>query len=367
VSLEIRPYRAEDVPAVKRFNDRLAKAGVDFQFPEAHVSTSFPPREGRQITQDQYVAVDKSGEVRAGYLLKNETYLCGDARVVVSNYQLPLSEGIADKKWAMAGVQILTDALKRTPHIYCLGMGGTERPLPRMLARFGWDVVKVPFFFKVLNGRAFAREIRAMGPKFELVLKAARYTGVASLGASLWNLAWGLRSLGGRRLRPELVEDFPAEIDAVSAEALKDSSCAAVRTVKSLAERFPKWDRRFLRVIFKTDQGRIVAWCLLTYSKLKDHKQFGDMRLGALVDGLSLPGYEQAVVRASVKILSQKGADLVVSNQTHRAWKHALARTGFLQGPSNFALARSPSFAKLGADLSQTYFNRGDGDGPINL
>ena len=50
----------------------------------------------------------------------------------------------------------------------------------------------------------------------------------------------------------------------------------------------------------------------------------------------------------------------------------SLQKNGFLKGPSNFALALSKYFYKnisggLKQNLSNFHFNRGDGDGPINL
>jgi hypothetical protein len=104
---------------------------------------------------------------------------------------------------------------------------------------------------------------------------------------------------------------------------------------------------------------------------LKNHKQFGNMRLGSLVDCLSLKGHEAAVASLAADYLRQRGVDLIVSNQLHPDWGAGLRAAGLITGPSNFGLALSPPLARLAgceADaLPRWHFNRGDGDGPINL
>ena len=114
-----------------------------------------------------------------------------------------------------------------------------------------------------------------------------------------------------------------------------------------------------------------MGWALVFDSPLQGHKQFGDMRLGTLVDCLALPGHEGDVVLAAREHLRARGVDLVVSNQQHAAWGKALRRHGFLKGPSNYALAVSKG---LRAALEpwedsapRIHMTRGDGDGPIHL
>jgi len=60
-----------------------------------------------------------------------------------------------------------------------------------------------------------------------------------------------------------------------------------------------------------------------------------------------------------------------VSNQSHAAWCNAFRQCGCLNGPSNSLFAASPHLARrigpVENNLSSFHFNRGDGDGPINL
>jgi hypothetical protein len=102
---------------------------------------------------------------------------------------------------------------------------------------------------------------------------------------------------------------------------------------------------------------------------MQDHKQFGDMRVGTIVDSLGPPESAGAIVGAAASLLERRGVDLIVSNQLHSAWSRALLESGFRTGPSNYLLALSPAFAQAvgGANHDQFHINRGDGDGPIHL
>jgi hypothetical protein len=368
MTLVVRPYLAHDIEGVRAFNRRLAVGGIEFQFPETHISRDFPPLHGRLISQEHFVAVDETGAVRGAYILKTEPFWIEGREQLVCNFQLPLSEGIIDKKWAMAGVRLLTDALKRNPLLYCLGMGGTARALPQMLARFGWDLLEVPFYFRVLQGTNFARELQAVGGPTASALRLAARMGLASMGTKGWNLWSRIRAPSrSRRNDVEIVEEYSLEVDANRIALLKDISCAAVRSSATLAERFLKDDKRFLRLVLRGPHAQVEGWALVGLSQLKNHKQFGDMRLGSIIDGMASEGAEAALIQECLRVLGDLGADLVVSNQTNRRWCTALEDNFFVSGPSNFALARSPKLAALAPDSSRLHFTRGDGDGPINL
>jgi hypothetical protein len=108
---------------------------------------------------------------------------------------------------------------------------------------------------------------------------------------------------------------------------------------------------------------------VLLDTQMRGHLQFGDMRVGSIVDCLAAPEQAGAVMRAAAGVLEERGVDLMVSNQLHRAWSDALQQAGFRKGPSNFLLALSPALAECvnGAGDDGFHFNRGDGDGPIHL
>ncbi len=126
-----------------------------------------------------------------------------------------------------------------------------------------------------------------------------------------------------------------------------------------------------LMVVRMTRDRKDIGWATVLDTAMSGHRQFGDLRVGTIVDGFSTANDAPAVIRAATSFLEQRGVDLIVSNQTHRAWVEGLISAGFLKGPSNFALAlsralaaRIPSCEKRWGEF---HFNRGDGDGPINL
>jgi hypothetical protein len=104
---------------------------------------------------------------------------------------------------------------------------------------------------------------------------------------------------------------------------------------------------------------------------MRDNKHFGNLRVGSIVDCLALAEQASGVVRAATRALEVRGVDLIVSNQSHAAWRAALQSAGFLRVPSNFRFAASPELAKLLDPLPTTmahiHLNWGDGDGPVPL
>lgn len=368
MSLQIEAYRAEHSPAVHAFNERLARGGIEFRFPEQAVSRDFPPHDGAALKQEFYLAVD--GEyVRGGYILKSESFFGPRGESLLGNYQLPLSEGIVDRTQAMVGVKLLWDAIARQPSLYCLGMGGLERPLPKMLARLGWSVEAVPFFFRVVRASRFLAEIRFLrqGPGRAPLLDLARFSGLGALGRGGWD-AWTAvrRPALSSLVKMRRVRSFGPDVDALVLDLGKSREAFCDRRASALALKFPESDARFVRIVVEED-GQLKGWALLTRSTLQDHKQFGNLRLGCVADNFARPGYEAHVLRFAYATLLEEGVDLVVTNQSHQRWTEALKGEGFLRGPSNFALARSPRFTELSGPLDHVHFTRGDGDGPIHL
>ena len=80
---------------------------------------------------------------------------------------------------------------------------------------------------------------------------------------------------------------------------------------------------------------------------MENHNYFGNMRVGSLIDCLALPGHESKVTGAAMQFLKRSGADIVVTNLSHQAWRPALETAGFYQGPSNFIFAASKKVAAL--------------------
>jgi hypothetical protein len=362
---EMLPADAEDIRA---FNSRLEKAGVTFAFPVCSSELMRKDPEVDAPYQSAYVLSDGSA-IRGGYILKSEQVFVGRKSFLVGNYQLPLSEGIVDRRYAVVGVQLIKDALGRQSRLYCLGMGSTARPLPRLLSKLGWTVSKVPFLFRIENARSFTREIRWLRQRAGLrfLLDFARNSGTL---AGIVGLARLRRGIFGPRAPTGVsvaeVADFPEEIDELFSNVCGDYGLMCDRRAAAMRRRLPAHDSRLLRIVLWRS-GKVVGWVAVSISQLRSHTQFGNMKLGCIVDGLAAPSDVGSLVGEACRRLEAARCDLLISNQTHPLWIRGLRRQGFFQGPSNFILALSPPLAACRAAVSSAHFNRADGDGPINL
>jgi hypothetical protein len=362
--LEIVAYTQEMVGAVREFNRRLLDGGAllaggalaDQQFPET-------PAPGWMPGMELFLVLEGS-MVRGGYMLRRQSFSVGGATVAAAHYRLPLSEGIVNRSYAMLGLRMVRDALVREPRLYGLGMGGWDQPLPAMLKRLGWSSSAVPFYFKVLHPGRFLRHIKALrtSPLRRVALDATAYTGAGWVGMKALGLVTGF----GRRLpvcAVDLAPGFAPWADEVWEGSRSAYALTAQRDASTLEQLYPASDPRFLRV------RAAGGWAVVLDTQMEGHKQFGDMRVGTIVDCLAPPESAGAVIRAATGLLEQRGVDLIVSNQLHWAWGRALGESGFRTGPSNYLLALSPAFAQAGVPAGHGHFhlNRGDGDCPIHL
>ena len=348
--LVVTPYTPAHVAAVRDFNRRLTDGGVaGFDFPETPDPRWMPD-------MDLYVAAEGDA-VRGGYILRRQEFLAHGERVTAAHYRLPVSEGAIDRAYASLGLRLVRDALARQPRLYAMGMGGWDKPLPQMLKALKWRMCEVPFHFKIAHPARFLRQIRT--------LRTSALRRFALDAASVSGAGWlGMKALGWSRRLPaqkyELAPEFRGWADEVWRHSCDAYRLIGVRDAATLDALYPPSDTRFLRV------RAAGGWAVLLDTQMRGHKQFGDMRVGTIVDCLAPLADAGAVVRAGAALLESRGVDLIVSNQMHSAWSRGLTDAGFRLGPSNYLLALSPAFATEGSE-SEFHFNRGDGDGPIHL
>lgn len=374
--IERFPDTPEARAAAKRFNERLIQGGeTEFELMESPFSRHRPEGVGGPMWQQYFLALEEGkeapAEVRGGYLLQYQAYARGKSGSTPHAFlRLPLSEGVVNKSYAAVGMLLLRDAMKREPNLCSLGMGGAQRPLPRLMAGLGWHVEEVPFRFLVLRPFAFLRNAR--------VLRNKRYMAPVCDAAAFSGLGWlGLKAL---QFRPSAKQepgitvtcepDFGPWADAVWERSAPHYSICGERNQKLLNLLYPPDDPRWIRCVVRRN-GEPIGWALMLCTDANNHKQFGNMRLGSIADCLSAPKDAGLIIRAAVAELRKRGADVIVTNQLHKDWNAALKATGFLSGPSNFVWAISPGLKKqlepLDNSLSSAHINRGDGDGPINL
>lgn len=366
MGIEITPYSETHVQAVQAFNRRLAFANgyAEYRFPERPAAAG----DGRRLAETYFLALSE-GVVHGGYILNRQEFLFHGEPRRVAHYRLPLSEGVLDRAYAGVGVQMLRSALRTEPLLFALGMGGADRSLPRMLRAMGWRLTPVPFYFRVLNAGRLLRELPLAGASRARRLGAvlARWSGAAGLGFSA---AQAVRKRACRGAAAEPEREFADWSDALWQRCHGRYRMIAARDSRALNALYPAADERFHRLRVMRD-GSPAGWALVLDTAMSGDRHFGGLRVGSIADCLALPEDAGAVIAAAAAWLERRGVDLIVSNQSHAAWRAALERAGFLRGPSNFIFAASKELARLlepfDSAQDEIHINRGDGDGPIHL
>jgi hypothetical protein len=369
MAFRIVPYAAEHVPAVRAFNARMRQAGFGrFQF----IETAPDPREPAPgISFRHFLALDAEGDVRGGYFIRVQPFLIRGNIHAVGHFTSPVSEGVYDRRYFAVGPQIINHALKTQPLLFAMGMGGMDRPLPRMLKGMGWHVLEVPFFFRVVSGNRFLRNIGPLRKNAwrRLFAETLAWTGLGPAGIYLAQRARANVS-PGRTVQAEPIRDFGAWVDEVWSHNKTQYSFSAVRTSCYLRWLYPQTTVPFSGI--KLMQAEVpVGWISLLDCKPQDRSHFGSLKVAAIVDGVAAQPFIPSLVASAVRVAEENGADLIFSNQLHQHWAEALRRNGFWTGPSNYLLALSRGLVRLLEPLSDVlpfiHFNRGDGDGVANL
>lgn len=370
--MAIQSYEEHHQPAVARFNKRLRNGGSEFKFP-ASCNIPWPPRNQDGTTyMEGFVAVEDD-VVRGGYLIKHQPFVLNDSLVQdVKNLQLPLSEGSIDTEFSRISIEILATAMRRNKRLYALGMGGIDKPLPKVLGSMGWSAHLVPFFFRVVRPSAFLRNIRTLRTTNarRRVLDLTAATGIAGPAVKLLHAGLTRPVWGRSAVEAEVVDRFDDWADGIWRQALGNYALIALRDAEGLNTLYPATNPKPIRLRVSR-AGHDLGWAVVFDTQLANHKQFDNMRLGTIVDCLALPGEENAVVQAATEHLQTRGVDLIVSNQSHAAWCKALWTNGYLPGPSNYGLMVSKALASALSpwqeNVSRVHMTRGDGDGPIHI
>jgi hypothetical protein len=372
MGVRIIPFTANFETEVKRFNQRLAAGGSEFAFPESHIPAWLPPGLHPTLYNELFVAAEDDGQVRGAYVLKHQDFLINGEVINIANYSLPLSEGTVDKRFGLVGVSLILDAQRRKPNLFDLGIGGMDQPSARVMKGAGWSLIPVPFYFRVNHPFPFLRELTYVRNRASrrLLLDTLAFSGLGWLGHRVWTLMKRRPPRAARPVVVTVVREFGDWADALWQAAGGEYRFVAVRDRAVLDALYPAGNDRFIRLRI-SEGDRTVGWVVLLDTQMRDHKQFGSMRLGSIADCFAAPSDAATVIGAADEFLARRGVDLIVTNQSHRAWCEGLRQLGYSSGPSNFIFTASKPVAKMlepfEEAVSQSHINRGDGDGPINL
>jgi hypothetical protein len=372
MGIVITPFCEQHVEAVRAFNARLRAGGIAMPFPESHVCDEFPKVDGRSVYNEFFLGVD-DGTVRGAYILKQQPFYINGQIQQLGLFRLPISEGPIDKRFASLGVQMYLDALRRQPKLFTIGLGGYEEAFCQLLIKAGWNTWPVPFYFRVLRPARFLRNIvylRTTLPR-RLALDTLAGSGLGTLGVHAYQMVKAGRTRGPAP-EVECTEEpaFGPWADGIWNAAKSGFSMIAVRDATILNILYPVREPRWTRLKVSSD-GNVVGWAVVLNVLMEDHNYFGNMRVGSLIDGLSLPGMESAVAAAAVQYLQSQQADIVVANLSDRRWRTAAEAAGLYEGPSNYIFATSKTLSALLDPFEEkkhdVHMTRGDGVGAHNL
>jgi len=364
----IQPYREVHEAAVREFNQRLTGTGAsqDLVFFTKSQPQWLPKAEGSNLYQEFFVALEGSS-VRGGYAMKYQDFSFANGETcLIGYYHHPVSEGIVNSSYATVGAMLLKDAMNRSSLLYCLGMGGYDRPLPKMLIRLGWSHFAVPFYFHVVHPSRFLRHIEAARTSLprKIAMDLAAFSGLGWAGIKA---AQGLKKLGSpqhKEITADRFEAFEEWADPLWERAKRHYTMTAVRDCRNLQRLYPASEAHLIRVRVRRGP-QDLGWAVVAERRKGD--KYGDLRVGSIVDCWAEPENAAFVMRAATEVLSDLGMDLIVSNQSHATWAQALEHSGFLSSDSNFILAAGKKLSGLLEPFAEqrprVHFTRADGDG----
>src|SRR3982751_6680652 len=114
----------EHADAVRAFNARLVARDA---VPGFLLQETPPAARGPEapIVKRTFLALEDSA-VRGGFELHSQRFWVAGELRQASHYRAPISEGIADRRYAFLGMLMVREALRAESFLFCVGMGGVE-------------------------------------------------------------------------------------------------------------------------------------------------------------------------------------------------------------------------------------------------
>lgn len=360
---------SKDAPKVEAFNKRMAAAGETY-----HRLSLEKPFRTMVHRQDSPITVEKllcfdGEEVRGGINIKRMKFRVNGGFEEVTYSCYPLSEGIINPAFGMVGLMIQMEMDQRYPLRYGLGMVRSRH------LRRGFTL-PVPFHFSVLRARPFLRNIAYLRSKkwLRILIDLAAVSGVGTISLRLFSLFQHLRHRypSVQNLTIEQFDCWGSWADDIWDKASHRYSLIGDRSRAALQTLYPEGHEHLIKLRFKSaDTKRLIGWAVITASRLKNHKYFGNMVLGAMVDMLAVPEDAYSVVSGALAAARQAKADVVIVNHSDHRWNDAFKRAGMLPWKTNLTLSLSSKlkerFNPIEDYASRFYFTRGDGHGPTSL
>src|SRR5215472_1105988 len=201
--IQFVPLTRPLVSACEAFNRRLRQAGTalsPFAVAPNRDRDDGPPA---PMELERFVGIDRGGDVRCAYALRWQFLWLRGERFLGAAPGYPVSEGVIDRRYAMVGVSVLRDAVRRCEYLYALGSNGRNGNLFRVAQHIGWSIADVPFLFRVINGARFFRRLPQMQGRAErrALATIGSATGLAQVATRLLHAGCALRYHGSSSLR----------------------------------------------------------------------------------------------------------------------------------------------------------------------
>ncbi|MBU0983314.1 MAG: hypothetical protein KKA42_05560 [candidate division Zixibacteria bacterium] len=368
--MEIRKHSPAHAAGIAAFSLQPAAHGAA-QLIDASSGSNWPPGESDgTLYQESFLAIEDTDSVQGGYTLRCRPFVLNGEPTIIGQLCRVGWTDRDDRPGALDN--IIADAVNRRPLLFALGAGGPDQPLHRCLADHGWEVVRVPFYFRIVKARQFLRNVTYLRTNIlkRIGLDLVAFSGLGSLALRYVHSDLKAANTRAGQMTVEVVDRFDSWADDLWHEAAPSFDLAGVRDLRTLPVLYPDHDQRFVRLLFSSEY-RPVGWAVCVGTQLKEHSQFGNMRIGSIVDAVVKPPHVSAALAAAAKFLAKLDIDLVISSQTHQDYCIALEQNALRSGPSNLTLAISPELVKaldpFDIKVALSLFSRGDGDDPFRL
>jgi len=208
-------------------------------------------------------------------------------------------------------------------------------------------------------------------PARSLAVKAAAWSGLGAAGIA-WKQRRGWMARANREgFTIEPVTEWGGWADPIWERFRTGCSFAVCRDRRALETMYDLRRDARLIVLLARKNGEPVGWTVNYLTAMRDSAFFGNLKVGSVLDGAAGPEAMRAIAEMTDRFLASLGANLVITNQTHRAWVEAYGECGFLAGPSNYVAAVSKKLVKAVSSTpdgaERIHITRGDGDGRIHL